>query len=148
MTVGRRASDFLWLLFHHTSLLCSLCSWSRPKTLGKKRRQVYRPPWLELIATFPRLVLVSQLCLTLCDPVDCSSPGSSVHGIYQARILEGVAVPFSRVSSPPRVWTQISCITGRFLTIWATKEADTYLYVYMLKKNDWTSTKQASVSTT
>ena len=74
--------------------------------------------------------------------MDCNPPDSSVHGIYQARILEGVAVPFSRVSCPPRDWTQISCIVGRFLTIWATKEADIYLYVYMLKKNDWTSTKQ------
>ena len=44
-------------------------------------------------------VLVAQLCLTLCDPVDCSPPGSSVHGIFQARILEWVAVPFSRGSS-------------------------------------------------
>ena len=45
-----------------------------------------------------RIVLVSQLCLTLCDPMNCSSPGSSVHGIFQARILEWVAIPFSRGS--------------------------------------------------
>ena len=44
-------------------------------------------------------VLVAQLCLTLCDPKDCSMPGSSVHGILQARILEWVAIPFSRGSS-------------------------------------------------
>ena len=44
-------------------------------------------------------VIVAQLCWTLCDPVDCSPPGSSVHGILQARILEWVAVPFSRGSS-------------------------------------------------
>ena len=64
-------------------------------------------------------VLVAQLCLTLCDPMDCSSPGSSVHGILQARILEWVAVSFSRESSQPRDWTQVSCTAGRFFTNWA-----------------------------
>ena len=47
-------------------------------------------------------VLVAQSGLTLCDPTDCSPPGSSVHGILQARILGWVAVPFSRRSSQPR----------------------------------------------
>ena len=54
-----------------------------------------------------------------CDPMDCSLPGSSVHEILQARILEWVAIPFSRRSSQPRDWTQVYCIAGRFLTIWA-----------------------------
>ena len=45
---------------------------------------------------------VAQLCLTLCDPMDCSLPGSSIHGIFQARILEWVAISFSRGSSQPR----------------------------------------------
>ena len=67
-------------------------------------------------------VLVSQSCLTLCDPMDSSSPGSSVHGILQARILEWVAIPFSRGSSWPRDQTLVSCIPGRFFTIWATRE--------------------------
>ena len=58
---------------------------------------------------------VAQLCPTLCDPMD-----STVHGILQARVLEWVAVPFSRVSSHPRDWTQISRIAGRFFTSWAT----------------------------
>ena len=52
--------------------------------------------------------------------MDCSPPGSSVHGILQARILEWIAIPFSRGSSQPRDWTQVSCITGRFFTVWAT----------------------------
>ena len=52
--------------------------------------------------------LVAQSCLTLCDPVDCSPPGSSVHEILQARILERVSRPFSRGSSWPRDWTCIS----------------------------------------
>ena len=60
--------------------------------------------------------LVTQLCLTLCDPVNCSSP-SSVHGILQARILEWVAIPFSRRSSWTRDWTWVSCIVGRFFIL-------------------------------
>ena len=47
-------------------------------------------------------VLVTQSCPTLCHPMDCSPPGSSVHGIFQARILEWVDIPFSRGSSQPR----------------------------------------------
>ena len=53
-------------------------------------------------------------------PMDCSSPGFSVHGISQARILEWVVIPFSRGSSQPRDQAWVSCIAGRFLTIWAT----------------------------
>ena len=62
---------------------------------------------------------------TLWDPMDCSPPGSSVHGISQARILEWVAISYSRGSSHPRDWTQDSHIAGagRFFTSWATKEA-------------------------
>ena len=60
---------------------------------------------------------------SLCDPTDCSPPGFSVHGIVQARILEWIAFPFSRESSQPRDWTWVSCIAGRFFTIWATWEA-------------------------
>ena len=77
--------------------------------------------------TWPHLtlvkVLVTQSCLTLCDPVDCSPPGSSVHGLSQAGILEWVAIPFSRESSQPRDWTLVSYTAGRFFTIWATGEA-------------------------
>ena len=53
----------------------------------------------------------------LCDPLDCSLPGSSVYGISQARILEWVAIPFSRGSSQPRDGIWVSCIAGRFFTI-------------------------------
>ena len=66
---------------------------------------------------------VSQSCPTLCDPMDCSLPGSSVHGIFQARVLEWVAISFSRGSSWPGNWTQVSHIAGRRFTIWATREA-------------------------
>ena len=60
-------------------------------------------------------VLVTQSCLTLCDPMDCSLPGSSVHGILQGRIVEWVAIVFSRGSSWPRDLTWVFCIT-----VWAT----------------------------
>ena len=66
--------------------------------------------------------VVAQSCLTLCDPVNCSLPGSSVHGILQARIQEWVAIPFSRGSSQPRDQTQLSLIAGRFFIIWAIGE--------------------------
>ena len=68
-------------------------------------------------------VLVAQSYLTLCKPMDCSPPGCSVHGILQARIREWVAIPFSRRSSWPRDGTRVSCIAGRFFTVWATREA-------------------------
>ena len=68
-------------------------------------------------------VLVAQSCSTLCNPMDCSLPGSAVHGILQARILEWVVVPFSRGSSQSRDQTQVSCFAGRFFTVWDTREA-------------------------
>ena len=67
-------------------------------------------------------VLAAQSCLTLCDPTDCSLPGSTVHGVFQARILEWVASPFSRGSFQPRDQTQVSHIAGSFFTIWVTKK--------------------------
>ena len=54
--------------------------------------------------------------------MNCSLPGSPVHGILQARILEWVAIPFSRGSSQGRDQTQVSCVAGRFFTVWATRE--------------------------
>ena len=66
-------------------------------------------------------VKVAQLCPTFCDPMDYT-----VHGILQARMLEWVAIPFSRGSSQPRGRTQVSCIAGRFFNSWATREAQEY----------------------
>ena len=65
---------------------------------------------------------VAQSCSTLCDLMDCSLQCSSIHGIFQARVLEWVAICFSRGSSWPRDWILISCIVGRCFTIWATRE--------------------------
>jgi len=74
-------------------------------------------------------VLVTQSCPTLWDSVDCSLPGSFVHGISQARILEWVAISFSRGSSWSRDPTHVSCTAGRFFTDWATRKA---LYVCII----------------
>ena len=60
---------------------------------------------------------------TLSDPRDCSPPGSFVHGILQARILEWISYPFSKGTSWPRNWARVSCIAGGFFTSWATQEA-------------------------
>ena len=66
---------------------------------------------------------VAHLCPVLCDPIDHSLPGSSINGIFQARILEWVAIAFSRRSSQPRDWTRVSRVVGRCFTIWATRIA-------------------------
>ena len=66
---------------------------------------------------------VAQLCLTLCDPMDCSLPGCSLHGILQARVLEWGSISFSRRSSQPRDRTWVSRIGGRCFNLWATREA-------------------------
>ena len=60
---------------------------------------------------------VTQSCPTLCDLIDCSLPGSSVHGIFQAIVLEWIAISFSRGSSQPRARTRVSCIVDRRFTI-------------------------------
>ena len=75
------------------------------------------------------------ICLTLCDPMDCSLPGSFVHGIFQAIVLEWIAISFSRGSSQPRAWTWVSCIVDRCFTVWATREV---LWMWELDyKENW-----------
>ena len=66
-------------------------------------------------------VWLSQVCV--CDTMDCNLIDSSVHGILQIRILKWVAIPFSRGSSWPRDQTRVSCIAGKFFTVWVTREA-------------------------
>ena len=73
---------------------------------------------------------VAQSCPTLCDPMDYGLPGFSVHGIFQARILEWVAISFSRGSSQPRDRTCISCMTGRSFNpsaIWQMKSISVFI---------------------
>ena len=83
--------------------------------------------WEKQTVPWPRAmrkeVLVAQLCPTFCDPMGCSPPGSSVHGILQERIQECVAIPLSRGYSWLRDWTWISCTAGGFFTNWTTREA-------------------------
>ena len=75
---------------------------------------------------------VIESCPTLCNPMDYT-----IHVILQTRILEWVAVPFSRGSSQSRDWTQVSCIAGRFFTSWATREAQklvvAFLFLILMK---------------
>ena len=82
-----------------------------------------------------RKELVAQLYPALCDPMDCSLPGSSVYRILQSGILEWVAISSFRGSSLPRGRTCVSHIAGRFFTIWATREAEEDKHNSNLKNN-------------
>ena len=87
-------------------------------------------------------MLVTQSCPALCNPMDCSLPGSSVHGILQARILESVATPFSRGSSWTWDWTQVFSTAGRFFTISATLKLETSILIKFIKPFlYWTKTE-------
>ena len=91
--------------------------------LSKINSEILRELWWLKMASE---VKVAHSCPTLWDAMDCSLPGSSVHRILQARILEWVAITFSRGSSQSRDETQVSCIAGRIFTVWATREAQEY----------------------
>ena len=66
------------------------------------------------------------------DPMNCTPPASFVYGIFQARILKWIAMPFSRGSSWPRDWTWVSCIAGRFFTVWSTRNfCSNYMLYYL-----------------
>ena len=139
-------SDNCWFSFSLTSLSCSHCSqqailswmiWFRIFELSElyDLKEVsscvisHAINFLGSLRTFgPKRtyvmkVLVAQSCLTLCNPMDCSLLGFSVHGILWVKILEWVAMPSSRGSSQPRDQTRVSGIADRFFTIWATREA-------------------------
>ena len=99
---------------NYLTLNCGASSWKWPVEgwiyqLGTYERNCHDHGW-------KGSVLVTQSCPTLWDPKDCSPSGSSVHGILKARILEWVAIPFSRASSSPRDWTWVFFIAGRFFT--------------------------------
>ena len=80
---------------------------------------------------------VTQSCPTLCDPIDYSPQGSSVHGIFKARVLEWVAISFSRGSSRLRDQTQISRVAGRHFTVWATREAKKKKKLFLNLFSNW-----------
>ena len=126
----------------HSSILAWRIPWTEdPGRLQSMGSQRFRHNWSDWAHTqhlgspkchSVQFSSVTQSCPTLCNCMDCSLPGSSVHGIFQARLLEWVAVLFSRGSSQPRDWTQVSCIAGRFFTIWATREAKWNLWLSLL----------------
>ena len=85
--------------------------------------------WLNCFLIVESESEVTQSWPTLCDPMDCSLRGSSVHGIFKARVLEWVAISFSRGSSQPRDQTQVSCIASRCFTVWATEFPAFFVYL-------------------
>ena len=85
-------------------------------------------------------VIVAQSCPSLCDPMDCSPSRLLCPWIFQARILERVVIPFSKWSSQPRDWTRISCIAGRFFTVWATIEAPEFSVKHWNQATFWPNT--------
>ena len=84
--------------------------------------------WLAADDCFPCVCLLSRFSFVLCDPMECNLQGSSVHRILQARVLEWVAMPFSRRSSQPRFQTWIFCIAGRFFTAGPLGQPDCLLF--------------------
>ena len=88
--------------------------------------------WLSWVQVVKVKVLVAKSRLTLCNPRTGSPPGSSVHEILRARILEWAAIPFSRGSSQHKNQTRVSCIAGRVFTAWATREAPWVQFTMLL----------------
>ena len=100
--------------------------------------QANQMPWKGLPTSV--CVWVAQLCLTLCNPMDTSQPGSSIHGISQTRALEWVTISLFKGSSRPGDWTLVSHIAGRLFGIWATREA---LCRWPLRMDDWILCEEA-----
>ena len=122
--------------FHSRSLLSSWIQGSRWTCISMATRAGLWQACCSLLqdALGKVKMLVTQSCLILCDPVDCSSPASSVHGIFQARKLESAAIFFSRDSSQPMDQTRVSCIADiYFFTVWVTREAQDGLYLLRLR---------------
>ena len=88
--------------------------WFLKKNLITLKKKQWLSEWVSEVA---------QSCPTLCDPMDSSLSGASVHGIFQARVLQWIAISFSRGSSGLRNRTRVSRIAGRRFTVWATREA-------------------------
>ena len=108
------------------------CSTRFPGAQSASLHPEFRGCWRSVTAaakgsvTAECLVLVARSCPTLCNPMDCSPPGSSVHGISQARILEWVASFFSRGSSWPRDRTWVSWAAGKLFAVWVTRGAHNF----------------------
>ena len=101
---------------------CTICCWLKQPDQGLFPER----PCFSFLAR-RKEGLVVQSCLTLCDPMNRGLPGSSVHEILQARILQWVAISFSRGSSRLRDRTPVSCTAGWWFTVWTTREVfDSY----------------------
>ena len=89
-----------------------LISLTKVITLFQEEYRAFSLSYSLSLLTFlpPAVCLVTQLCPTLCDPLDCSPPASSAHGVFQAKILEWVSISSSRKSSWPRDWTHVSSV--------------------------------------
>ena len=112
-----------------------LCTPPLPPVPGSLRPRSWVSEWMSEVA---------QLCLTLSDPMDCSLPGSSIHGIFQARVLEWIAISFSRGSSQPRDRTQVSHIVGRCFTVWATSLKPSAKIIYLTWSSSYLKTSAHS----
>ena len=136
----RKLQDFLWAgltslsktpLPHWSSKALRLLRFKeRTESLNGRSNKDFegifnlpRPVSIQVLLNLFWSVLVTQSCPTLCNPLDCSPPGSSVRGLLQARILEWVAMPSSTGSSQPRNWTQASY---GFFTIWISRKSWEY----------------------
>ena len=115
-------SFFFSLLLSHFGLPCDYsCHW-QPEWCHHERKVK---------------VLVIQSCLTLCDPMDCSPPGSSVHGICQARILGWASMPSFKESSWSTDWSRVSFVSCiAFFTHWAARKAQVQVYNIVIH-NSW-----------
>ena len=95
---------------------------NKRETKKKRAIKLIQKPINEVKRSEVKWSEFAQSCPTLCDPMECSLPGFSVHGIFKAIVLEWIAISFSRGSSQPRDWTQVSRIVDRCFTVWATRE--------------------------
>ena len=102
----------------------------RNKFLCQAKNVLMNYPSFPFLGFWFVALLVTKLCLTLCDPMDCSPPASSVHGILQARILVWVATSFYRGPSWPRDKTHVSYIGRWILYGWATRKARSDIKLY------------------
>ena len=112
-------------------LYIHLCFIQRTRFFSPLQSSNFKPHWKCVCISV--LCSVALLCLTLCNTLDCSPPGSSVRGIFQPRILEWVAISSSRGSSQPRdpTWVSyVSCIGRWILYHWATWEAPEYAHMH------------------
>ena len=123
------AGCICWCCFLSPSLSASAAvstSWARYYFPSPPLLACFWIDWVHLLESESE---VAQSRLTLCDPMDCSPSGCSVHGILQARILQWAAISFSRASSQPKDRTHVSCIADRRFTVWATRESPHLLEV-------------------